>query len=314
MLALPAWADSLRLAVVHSDLSRDGPGLLLRDLDRGAEDARILAALIAEARPDVLLLLRFDHDLERRALSAFADLLAGAGLALPHRFSALPNSGLPSGFDLDGDGRFTLDDAQGYGGFSGARGMAILSRHPLDLARVRDHSGYLWADLPGASFDLPPAARAHQRLASTAYWEVPVILPSGARLTLLAWHAGTPAFGRVPGRNLQRNQDENLFWVHYLNGALPFGPAPEPFVLIGNSNLDPDAGGGLRAAMRALLDHPALSDPGGAAALPTSRWEGLGALRTSYILPARSLSVQGHGTLWPPSGRHALVWMDLAPP
>src|SRR3546814_15576309 len=48
---------------------------------------------------------------------------------LPHRFTAPPNTGVPSGHDLDGDGR-TMGprDALGYGRFPGQYGMAILSR------------------------------------------------------------------------------------------------------------------------------------------------------------------------------------------
>lgn len=322
-------AQTLRLGVVHSGLSRDGPGLLLRDIRRGAPDARAVAALIAETRPDILLLLRFDHDLELRALGAFADLVAQNGHGFGHLFSALPNAGMPTGIDLDGDGRVgTPDDAQGFGGFSGARGMALLSRFAIDHDGIRDHSAFLWRDLPdagahAAAFAPRPEVGAIQRLASTGYWQVPVDFPGGGRLVLLTWHAGTPAFGRVPGRNMARNRDENLFWVHFLDGALPFAPPDAPFVLIGNANLDPDDGGGDRAAMQRLLAHPSLQDPRptglramGEDSSATSNWEGgIGALRTSYILPAQGIDVIASGVAWPADGgRHGLVWMDITLP
>jgi hypothetical protein len=333
VVGLPGYAtaQNLRLGVLHSALSRDGPGLLLRDIRRGADDARAAAALIAAVQPDILLLLRFDHDHELRALSAFAALLAEAGHSFADRFSALPNSGLQSGIDLDGDGRIgTPDDAQGFGGFSGARGMALLSRYPIDRDGVRDFSTFAWRDLPDARVPeadgapIPaPEVFALQRLASTGYWQVPILLPEGQRLVLLAWHAGTPAFGRIPGRNARRNHDENLFWVHFLDGNLPFAPPDAPFVLIGNSNLDPDAGGGDRGAIQRLLAHPAVQDPRptgrrgtGPEGSATSNWDGgVGALRTSYILPAHGITVTGSGVEWPAEGgRHGLVWMDIALP
>ena len=77
----------------------------------------------------MLLLLDLDYDLDGLALAAFADLLTAAGLALPHRIALRPNTGMATGLDMDGDGRFgTLDDAQGWGRFAGAGGMAMLSR------------------------------------------------------------------------------------------------------------------------------------------------------------------------------------------
>ncbi|MFV2038080.1 MAG: endonuclease/exonuclease/phosphatase family protein, partial [Paracoccaceae bacterium] len=64
MAQLANAQDSIRIATLNSGLSRDGPGLLLRDIVRG-EDPQILASvgMIAASRPDVLLLTRFDYDL-----------------------------------------------------------------------------------------------------------------------------------------------------------------------------------------------------------------------------------------------------------
>ncbi|MCC6002447.1 MAG: endonuclease/exonuclease/phosphatase family protein [Pararhodobacter sp.] len=259
----------MRLAVFHTELGRDGPGLLLRDIRRGAEDVLRARDTILAAQPDVVVLLGFDHDLDMVALSAFQRLLADAGLDLPYRFSRLPNRGMATGLDLVGDGRTgTADDAQGYGSFAGASGMAILSRLAVMEQGFQDHSAFLWRDLPGA---LLPGLNGRpypseavfevQRLATTGIWSVPVLLPDGSTLTLLTWHAGPPVFGGPHQRNRRRNHDETLFWVHYLNGDLPFAPPPPPFALIGNSNIDPGEGDGMHAAMRRLLAHPALQDP-----------------------------------------------------
>jgi hypothetical protein len=134
-------------------------------------------------------------------------------------------------------------------------------------------------------------------------------------MTVLAWHAGPPVFGRVPGRNRARNHDEAAFWLHLLDGALPW-PAPAgPLVLIGNANADPDRGDGDPAAIAALLDHPRLQDP--APGQPTADFPppGPGPLRAAYILPDAGLRVLGTGQRrTDPPGRHALVWVDLAWP
>ncbi|MCB1390383.1 MAG: endonuclease/exonuclease/phosphatase family protein [Rhodobacteraceae bacterium] len=313
----------MRLAVYHTGLGRDGPGLLLRDIRRSAADVlRVRDALVA-LNPDAVLLLDFDHDRDLLALRAFQRMLADAGLALPQTFAPRPNAGIATGLDLDGDGRRgEADDAQGWGRFSGAGGMALLSRWPV--AAATDHSAFLWRDLPGARLprvngEAYPSAAVFdvQRLSSTGHWEVTLDTPAGP-LTLLAWHAGPPVFGGPHERNRRRNADETAFWRWRLDTA----PPATPFVLLGDANLDPDAGAGERAEMAALLSHPLLRDPAPEAPLPsggpptraTASWpDGPGALRVDYLLPSRALRVLSTGLQWPsPEAVHAIVWADLA--
>ena len=133
-----------------------------------------------------------DYDRGQVALGLLADRLAVAGVEYPHRFAFRPNTGMQTGFDVDGNGRVNdARDAQGYGLFSGQGGMAVLSRLPLDTANARDHSAFLWRDLPGSlSPDAPDLANV-QRLATTGFWDVPALTPAGP-LHLLAWHATPP--------------------------------------------------------------------------------------------------------------------------
>ncbi len=341
------------------NLSRRGPGLLLRDLRNGDPAAQTIAQVIVHVAPDVLLLTKFDYDHGLVALDSFADLLRRHGLDLPHGFALRPNSGMQTGLDMVGDRRLnTPDDAQGYGSFAGAGGMALLSRLPVDRGAVRDFSAFLWRDLPGARLPrangrLFPSAEVFeiQRLSTTGHWAVPLILPDGGRLEVLAYYASPPVFGGANDRNLLRNHDETMFWVHLLDGALPFAPPQSPFVLMGDSNLDPQDGDGLHQAMRALLEHPALQDPQprspgaveaashpashghlGDPALDTTHWTreiGPGNLRVDYVLPSADLRVVDAGVFWPatddplhallgppedPPTRHRLVWADLALP
>lgn len=351
--ATAAAPETLRVAVFTAELDRSGPGLLLRDILKGDPQVAAAASMIAAAEADILLLLRFDYDLGGRALAAFGARLAAAGSPYPHRFALRPNSGRATRLDLDGDG-YTRGarDGQGYGRFAGQNGMAILSRLPIAAEAARDFSALPWRALPGAILprhaDGTPfpseAAQAAQRLFSTAAWDVPVLLPGGGRLHLLAFHATPPVFDGPEDRNGLRNAGELAFWRQLLDGALVDGlnlaPPPDPFVLLGNANNDPLRGEGRNDAIRALLVHPALQDPapesaGGAAAgrpRATVDWAAEvpdGNLRVDYVLPSATLHVAASGVLWPPPGpeadallgsdgraasRHRIVWVDLALP
>lgn len=282
-------------------------------------------ALVALA-PDVAILLDFDHDRDHLALSALGDLMDEAGHPMPVRLAPRPNTGMATGLDMDGDGRRgTPDDAQGWGRFSGAGGIALVSRLPIQQGSLIDHSALLWRDLPGARLPMVdgqlfpgPEVFALQRLSSTGHWEVTLATPMGP-LTLWTWHAGPPVFGGPHGRNRARNGDESAFWLRRLDGT--FGPVPDRFVLLGGANLDALAGEGDHAVMAGLLAHPALQDPaprtplpqGGEASTATALWpDGPGALRVDYILPSVGLEVVDSGLLWPTGGgRHALLWVDL---
>ena len=324
-------ADTLRIATFAAPLSRDGPGLLLRDIGKG-DDPQIAATVqaVQQTDPDILLLTDFDYDLDGLAIAAFATLLE----PYPYIFAARPNTGLATGLDMDGNGyKGDARDAQGYGRFSGDGGMAILSRFPI--GEVRDLSSILWKDVDGATLPslngapFPSAeAIAIQRLSTTGHWIVPITLPNGPPLTLMAWSATPPFFDGPEDRNGLRNRDELLLWENILRDE-----APSRFVIFGNANLDPVDGQGDSAAMAAFLNHPLIQDPkpqsaGAAAAADpshkgnpaadTADWDDdiLGNLRVSYVLPSRDWQITEAGTFWPDgetlAGPHHLVWVDLS--
>lgn len=342
----------MRIATFNAELSRDGPGLLLRDiLTESDPQVEAVAAVVARTHPDVLILAGFDYDHGLAALGALAARIAAQdGPDYPHRFALRPNTGMATGLDFDGDGRLGgPGDAQGFGSFSGQGGMAILSRLPLGNAA--DYSGFLWRDLPGGLIDgagLGAEAVALQRLSTTGHWAVPVELPDGTHLTLLAYLASPPVFDGPEDRNGRRNHDEAAFWSRLLDGALPYPVPKPPYVLAGDANLDPVDGDGRPAALLRLLDGPRFVDtvpisPGGAeaarrqagvntghggdAARDTTDWpeDGPGNLRVDYVLPSSDLRVIASGVFWPAEGqpgadiagkasRHRLVWVDVELP
>lgn len=353
LAALPASAEGLRVAAYDVGLDRAGPGLLLHDLGRepgsnlGREPDAGLAAVVSviqAVRPDVLLVSKFDHDLRGRALAVFAELLRAGpdGIDYPHSFSAPVNAGVPIGFDLDDDGRQAgWNDNHGFGKFPGHGGMAILSRLPIDEGAVRMFQTLTWADLPGALLPERPGgapypsaeAQAVMRLSSKAHWDVPVVLPDGGRLHLLASGPTPPLFDGPERMNVRRNHDEIGFWTRYLDGEAfrddqgREAAAPDaPVVVLGDLNLDPADGAGMHEAIRALTGHAALQDPEpasagavaaaraqggvnggqrGNAALDTADWSderGPGNLRVDYVLPSVELAVTGAGVFWPEPG------------
>jgi hypothetical protein len=339
--AAGAAEETLRVATYNPALSRDAPGLLLRDILRGDAQVEAAAAVIRAARADILLLTGFDHDHRGRALDAFRGLLAETkdGIDYPFVFAPPVNAGVPSGLDLDGNGRvMDWNDGWGWGKFPGYAGMALLSRLPIDAEGARTFLRLPWRDLPGA--DLPEwpdgspwpdaATRDAMRLSSRAHWDVPVLLQDGGRIHLLASYPTPPVFDGPEGRNLRRNHDEIAFWTLYLDGWAPkddagsTASAPEaPVVVIGDLNADPKDGDGLRVAIQRLLAHPRLGDPrpssrggveaaerqGGAnlrhlgdPALDTADWRdepGPGNLRVDYVLPDARLEIEEAGVLWP---------------
>ncbi|MCO6383861.1 endonuclease/exonuclease/phosphatase family protein [Oceanicola sp. 502str15] len=334
----PARAETVRVATFSPELTRKGPGLLLRDILKGEAQVEAVVAVVRAADADVLLLTGIDMDMEGATLAALADRLAEAGAPYPHLFTAPGNTGLRTGLDLDGDGRLDEpEDAQGFGRFPGEGSMAVLSRYPL--GPVTELTSLLWRDLPGgAPWFASEAAAGVQRLSSVAHWDLRVEGPGGP-LHLLAFSATPPVFDGEEDRNGRRAEDELRLWQAYLAGRLG-GPPQGPAVVLGRVNVDPVDGEGRRDVLGALLAGP-LQDvaplgPGGAAEADAEQrgpagqdtvdWDGPGNLRVDYVLPQAGLEVSGAGVLWPVEGqpldgldlataraasRHRLVWVDI---
>ncbi|SEN15308.1 Endonuclease/Exonuclease/phosphatase family protein [Loktanella fryxellensis] len=327
----------MRIATFAAPLGRDGPGLMLRDLGRADVQIDAVVAIVAQVNPDILLLTDVDFDADGLALDALADRMGFA-----HAFALRPNTGMATGLDLDGNGYLgDARDAQGYGTFNGAGGMALLSRWPVQTDAVRDLSSLLWRDMAGATLPEGPLwtedIAATQRLSTTGHWIVPVAAPNGP-VTIMAFSATPPVFDGPEDRNGLRNADEVRLWAQVLDGL--HGPAPQDAVIVGNANLDPADGDGLRDVMVGFLSDPRLTDPeprsaGGMAAadadhagnpaLDTADWpDGApGNLRVSYVMPTAGFTVTDSGVFWPApddpdaamanaAGPHRLVWVDLS--
>jgi hypothetical protein len=273
--------EVLKIATFNSSLNRGSPGQLARDLSTPDNaQAALVAEIIRRTRPDVLLLQEFDFDAGGESVERFRSNYlarkpedrAGPPIHYPHVYFAPVNTGEPSGFDLDNDGKIGGGaDALGFGEFPGQYGMVILSMYPIDTARVRTFQRFPWKDMPGALLpDDPktaaprdwytPAELAVLPLSSKSHWDVPVRV--GARtIHLLVSHPTPPAFDGPEDRNGLRNHDEVRLWSDYLDGAKYLrddrgksgGFRGRSFVIMGDLNTDPSDGGSVKGAIHRLL-------------------------------------------------------------
>lgn len=308
-------------------MQQRGPGLLLRDIQKETPQVLSAASTIARAGPDILILQGFDYDAQNQAAKAYVDLLGSKGLWLPHHYAPSPNSGEPTGFDIDGDGQsYGPRDAQGYGRFPGQSGILILSRFPILEDQIQDFTKRLWTEVapetPLAKL-IPDEARSIQRLSSVASLAVPLEVAPNQVIWLLTHHATPPVFDGPEDRNGYRNADENLFWLNYLDGRYGTLPA-DTFVLAGVFNLDPKRGEGHQSVMTQILEDERLQDPflnWPEEDVHTARFNSAGPLRLSYILPAHDVVVLGQGMSQDithsdirTESRHRLLWVDIEIP
>ena len=301
------------MALWHAKLSREGSGLFWRDLQNKEASFVDIAKAISEADADIVVLTRFDFDANDTALREFATIV-GAGH--DHVMALHSNSGLPTGLDIDGDGRVEEpEDAQAYGRFPGQEALAVMSRFPIDRSAVRSFNDILWRDLPGTHIKPEDTGADVQRLSSGGHWIVPVDVMGNRqswRLSLMIGHAGAPVFDGPEDRNGRRNLDELRLWGQILDAL--HGPPPQtPLVFMADTNLDPIRGEGYRDAMATFLARDLLADP--LADQITAEWDDPGPMRVSYLLPSADLLIRA-AKVWPSltEQEHRLITVDITLP
>ncbi|HEY4582751.1 MAG TPA: endonuclease/exonuclease/phosphatase family protein [Lysobacter sp.] len=319
---------ALRIATYNTSLNDDRAGGLVARLQAGDANARKVAAVLQRVRPDIVLLNEFDYDEAHRAAELFQQRYlgvpqAGGGEALryPYRYLAPVNTGVPSGHDLDrngrvgGAGRDAGNDAWGFGLHPGQYGMLVLSRYPVASGDVRTFRHFRWKDLPGARAPrdpetgeawYAPEAWARFPLSSKSHWDVPVQTPMG-RIHVLAAHPTPPVFDGAENRNGLRNHDEIRFWAEYLtpgdkrwlcddDGRCGGLPADAAFVMLGDYNADPVDGDGEPGAIAQVLAHPRVN----VAVVPTS--QGAAERAADYGFPRRGDVATHTGDFGPGTG------------
>ncbi|MGD8150448.1 endonuclease/exonuclease/phosphatase family protein [Ornithinimicrobium sp. Y1694] len=336
----------VRFATFNVAMNRSEEGQLREELATpDSQQIRNVAETIQRTRPDVPLLNEFDYDPSGESVNLFRENYLEVGqqgadpIDYPYAYAAESNTGIPSGYDLNGDGRTNgPDDAFGYGEFPGQYGMVVYSRYPINEAEVRTFQHFRWQDMPGHVMPedyYPAEAEPILRLSSKSHWDLPIQV-GNRTVHLLAAHPTPPAFDGPEERNKRRNHDEIRFWADYVGNprqgdyiyddqGRTGGLAPgSRFVIAGDYNADPYDGDSYDNAIWQLLDHHRIdgsveprSEGGveqaqlqgginleheGDPALDTSDFsDPPGNLRVDYVLPSKNLNARDAGVFWPTS-------------
>lgn len=220
-------SETLRVATVHSSLSRSAEGELLTELSSpGSTEAETLAARVQTLRPEVLLVTGIDVDAPEAVAEALnTNYLAPGqggrlGMHYPYVYAAPVNTGVDTGADLNDDGMVGgPEDAFTRGDFPGQSGMILYSVHPIQQDGVRTFQRFLWSSLPQNTMprqDYTALEAATLRLSSTSHWDVPVTADGRTVHLLVSGATGSP--DTSPGAEA-RSADELRFWEDYVAGA-----------------------------------------------------------------------------------------------
>jgi len=315
--------------------------VLIKELASGTNaQIKNIASIIQTVRPDVILLNEFDYiqDPELGVKAFVKNYLmksqnGARAIDYPYYFYSTVNTGQPSPFDLNNDGKMDRfgNDAWGFGNYPGQYAMVVLSKYPIDSKNVRTFQNFKWKDMPDAqkitkadgSDWYSTEAWAQFPLSSKSHWDVPVQV-SGKTIHVLVSHPTPPTFDGAEDRNGKRNFDEIRFWRDYISGetgAYIYDDKGQkgglgndvPFVIMGDQNASPDEGNAITAGIRSLLAHPKVNSEtapeskGGAQHSPdnafaknhTAFWR----MRADYVLPSKKgFQIKGSGVFWPAKG------------
>ena len=310
-------------------------------LEADHQQIKNIAEIIQRVNPDIVLLNEFDNqentkNNQHRSLKLFIEHYLNksqhgqTAIDFPYFYQGQVNTGINSGFDLDGNGKKGLlpGDGFGYGHFSCHLGMVLLSKYPINIANVRTFQHFKWRDMPNAlqPIDANTAkpwfstqAWNNMRLSSKSHWDIPVQV-NGQVVHILASHPTPPVFDGPEDRNGKRNHDEIRFWSDYVStnksayiyddkGSKGGLKRSSPFVILGDLNASTVDGDALTAGISSLISHNQIQDtkpqsqgakqhsPNNVnAKYHTAFWR----MRADYVLPSKmGFSIKGSGVFWP---------------
>ena len=129
----------LRIATFNVALSAQQPNGLKQRL-RSTSDLQLqnIAAILQKIRPSIVLLNEFDFDESGESVGLLQSNYLQRPqhelkpISYPYVYVAPSNTGIPSGFDLDRDGKLdSPGDALGFGNFPGQYAFVLLSQYCL---------------------------------------------------------------------------------------------------------------------------------------------------------------------------------------
>lgn len=314
-----------------------GPWVLEQQLAQGDNlQIKNIAAIIQHTNPDIILLNEFDYIKDpTKGVQAFIrnylhkSQHGQTPIDFGYHYYNTVNTGQPSGFDLNNDGKVDTarEDAWGFGQYPGQYGMVLLSKYPIDTANVRTFQHFKWKDMPKHTptykSDGSPwySEKAWQQmpLSSKAHWDIPVKIGQDT-VHVLASHPTPPVFDGPEDRNGHRNHDEVRFWLDYLSDNADYiyddqgrhgGLTHDArFVIVGDLNSSPDEGDAFGNAITHLNQHPLIitkpvpQSAGGKAHTPHSKFAASHTagwrMRADYVLPSlQGFEMINNGVFWP---------------
>jgi hypothetical protein len=324
---------------VGRDTAQATNQVLKDQLNSDNQQIKNIAEIIQRVRPDIILLNEFDYiEDPAQGVEVFIKRYLNASqhpaleaIDYPYYYYAPVNTGKPSPFDLNGDGKTmgSQSDAWGFGFFEGHYGMMLLSRYPIETKNIRTFQNFKWKDMPNALRPIDPVSNtpfysdevwAQYPLSSKSHWDVPVNV-DGETIHILASHPTPPVFDGPEDRNGTKNHDEVRFWLDYITPALSAYiyddegskgglPSQTRFVIVGDQNSSTTEGDSRKEAISGLLFSSMVNDEqipqsrGGElhdtnnplSAFHTAYW----GMRADYVLPSRfGVDVIGNGVFWP---------------
>jgi hypothetical protein len=296
-----------------------------------------IAEIIQRVDPDILLLNEFDYIADanvgvKQFIKAYLNKSQGGQTPVdyPYIYISAVNTGEPTPFDLDNNGKNETfgNDAYGYGLYPGQYGMALLSKYPIDVQNIRTLTQFKWRDMPEALDTIDPETGlpwyndkewADMRLSSKSHWDIPINV-NGKWVHVLAMHPTPPTFDGPEDRNGNRNHDEIRLMADYLtpdkglyiyddNGEQAGLQGQTRFVLVGDYNAA-DIGDKHRpGVIEQLTNSPLVNNTqipvsvGGAEAFDedySRRYTAYWGARADYVLPSTyGFTVQKSGVFWP---------------
>jgi endonuclease/exonuclease/phosphatase family metal-dependent hydrolase len=343
-------------ALNYVDTKRDEPFIvsgetLSNALANDHQQIKNIAEIIQIANPDIILLNEFDYQENDSASNDNPDNNQGKGnqalkrfithylnksqngqtaIDFPYYYQGSVNTGVNSDLDIDGNGEKGKlpGDGYGFGYFPGHFGMALLSKYPIDFAKIRSFQFFKWHDMPNALFPIDPETNKPWysqevwravRLSSKSHWDIPVTV-NGKTIHILASHPTPPVFDGPEDRNGKRNHDEIRFWRDYISpekasyiyddkGNKGGIKAKQAFVILGDLNAATVDGNAIKSGISSLLSDDKVQD-----AMPQSQagkmhspenvhgkhhtafWR----MRVDYVLPSvTGLTIKDSGIFWP---------------
>ena len=339
----PVLAESLRVATFNVSMDATNytakneqvkSDALVNALRSDHQQIKNIAEIIQRVRPDVVLLNEFDYIPKEQGIEYFKSHYLNVGqnnqaaIDYPYVYIAPVNTGLATEFDLDNDGKKTgvMGDAQGFGFFEGHYAMAILSKYPINLEKLRTLQTFKYKDMPNAQMPIDPKTKDNWyntqewqalRLSSKSFWDVPVVV-NNKTVHVLASHPTPPVFDGDEDRNGKRNHDEvrliadyvaNKAYIYDDNGQKGGLKASSRFVILGDLNAAPEGDKARVETTNQILNNPLINSqfiPQSAGAKEqypqsyakhfTANWQA----RVDYVLPSTyGFKIQDGGVFWP---------------